>query len=223
MICPKCQAEVNDNLMFCSNCGEKLNDALPVAIQSGNKRKFKWIPLIALLLIPLLLLTIFSGFSIHSSPEQVARAFVTAELNADVKGILECLPDALISRLNEHYDLSESASTGKLAKRLDDEIPRGDVRQVYDEYDIVSVEVTRELTLGKYYDKYDYYEFIRGSDYDEDCEVAVVNVCIEVGGDETEVRLFCMKSNFKWYVFSIDQYNIDLGFYFRNYRAISYY
>ena len=98
MICQNCQAKVDNDLVFCTSCGTRLNEtwsqtptvllnesvatktAIP-EVQKSNSN-LKWIALIvALIAIPVSLLTAYLIFN-NSKPTQIANANQTKPVNS---------------------------------------------------------------------------------------------------------------------------------------------
>ena len=116
MFCSKCGAEIDSSLKYCVYCGEKVNASAPTPTKGKRKRKSMLVIILAVILIPVIIFSWIQGFGIHSSPEEIAKAFAQSELNADVKGMLKCLPDVMIAELIEYYELSPECIHWKVGK-----------------------------------------------------------------------------------------------------------
>ncbi|MBE6713604.1 MAG: zinc-ribbon domain-containing protein [Ruminococcaceae bacterium] len=216
MFCPKCGNTIQPNETFCAACGTAVNQQPAAAAPAAEAKKAN--PLAGILenkkmlmigagalVAVILLIVLFSSiFSVHSSAEKVAKAYVEAFVTEDVEGELDLYPKFYLEYMaDERYDMKEY-DKDKLIRKIE----KSRNWEKDDDVEIEFIEVEAKETKGKGDDKVKakdvVKDFLKGIDCYEEYknvdDAMFVTVGAEVDDEDGELTILCAKISGKWYV-----------------------
>ena len=219
MFCGKCGTENSCDAGFCANCGAKLNrknetqeSYVSVVSQSDKNRKIGIIAVaVVIIAVVASLFFLFGGIFGGRSYEATVQQFIDCQFNGNVEGILELMPEKMITYAMEH-DEYDSNDIDDLIDELDEQLhSQLDTLDNYlgegwkASHEIVSVENVIGSELNDIKDAY--------SDADvEVSEAKNVEVEITVMADETEVSnsldVAVVKVGNSWYLDAMSMGNL---------------
>ena len=109
MICSKCGTKSADQAKFCTNCGEtfaKPNNqpGAPDPMKKKKLRLYAAVAVAAVLLVAVIAVLIFSGNKAERAAEDMYDSLVEMDFNA----LVEALPPAVRSYMNDSLDFADS-------------------------------------------------------------------------------------------------------------------
>ena len=195
MYCANCGKEIGDSDIFCPSCGTGVGTGATAKKDSLFHKKSIFV-LLGIIAAVALIFFLCQKNSVNASPENVAKAAVISEYEADIDLMVKCFPDFTIRELAWEYGLSSDASCSEVKQRIKQDYRYTQPNTVSDvKTEIVSIYSMDEITFFK-----ELYDDMTDEEYEGITELAKVNVTFRVDGEAEEVQLSCIKMKGKWYL-----------------------
>lgn len=106
MICKNCGAEVADELTFCTECGEEMEQETKKNVDKEKRKKYLILGggAVGAIVVIILLIMIFSGNGAESRVEDLYESALEYDANA----LMEALPPEVLTYFKEKIDLEDS-------------------------------------------------------------------------------------------------------------------
>lgn len=212
MYCGKCGSKVDNGVVFCPNCGEKLigeyivknsKDRKPTKHNSGKLIKII-IPIVLVVIIATLAIVLIHN---HNSYEKVVEDFYKAVETQDIKLMKSTLSQYWLDYQTADYNTDEYLNDD-IENIIEDVIDGADCG---DNIEILSCTITGEKKATKddlialkdnIYDWYAYYVYGEDEFNSSVKDACVVTVRVKVKGDEGAdmftSKMLVIKENGKW-------------------------
>lgn len=219
MFCGKCGAQNPDGAAFCSKCGAPLTVADAPAAPASDAKKHRFIGIaavgIAVLLVVILLIALFSGRSANSA----AKSFAEAVFEGNGDDIVDLIPKDVIKA----YAKSQGLSTRRAREEMADEFDRSfnSISELMDDVKF-SFKVTGDEKYGASQST-SVIERYKSMDVKvKDAKMVIIRVTIRSHGEKLElsepIRVPVIKVGGSWYV---DFVNLSDSFTYSLFSALT--
>lgn len=207
MFCGNCGTHNNESSAFCANCGAPLTLETPAPQAPAPKRSKKGLIIglsigaaVLAILAVVLILTLGGGKkSGAQAPEDIAAQYMDCFLDADIRAMLDIIPEEVIDETFDALNTPESWAD-RMSARLEEMFDEMDAE--YDRWDIsYKIDDVSNLDADDLEDLQEFYDNRYNCQVDA-CKEVTVDVTIQLDGyeEDEELTVFIIQVDGKWYV-----------------------
>lgn len=195
MYCVNCGKDISDADAFCPSCGSNVKTGLKrKKVTSFNKKSL--VIILCIIAVVALILKLNQVNDVNASPENVAKAAVISEYEADIDLMVKCFPNFTIRELALEYGLAPNASRSEVKNEIKKEYRYSESYAVSN----VKTEVIQIYDIDEFTFIEELYDDITDEEFEEITKIAKVKVTFEVDGESENVQATCVKIKGKWYL-----------------------
>ena len=208
MYCKNCGNELTEGARFCIGCGVAVDgqgpetSKKPKDFKMNKKLLVSFLVGVACIALVFGAISLFSGSTGFSSPEEAAESFVMGYFSGNAEKLISCVPDFMVREMARAYDVAED-DMDALIEAMEAEVRDSDVHNCVILGSNSNIDYSNELSR--------YIENMRDGEYNATPaelakieEYQMVEVYCSVDNNNRDFIVFCVKYDGGWYAVDID-------------------